>query len=289
MLIIFQIFLYDTIWFTGYSGMHDASIPMHTHFSKLANAVNLHNFWWLIYKIKMLQYVYMYYFHGNKKKIAAVLQYADLAIFGLTIVASYKVFGNETNRIQADQYLSPFGQTVLLRCTQVLLFVGALSYGAMMNDTKFLCLTSFKVTCPEKQGIVAEKLTSIANNLINSVSESFIGTDLNVFEKEGEIIYFSSVLLKISGNIVETVSDFQTYVKPMHKPVLTVACMEKTGITQLQVDNGVTFPKAIEMHETWLKKQAVPPTNDKSKDLKAYEDKVREHYYKWIIVSFYVL
>ena len=38
------------------------------------------------------------------------------------------------------------------------------------------------------------------------------------------------------------VSQFQTYVKPVLDPVITDFCTELTGITQEQVDAGVSLP-----------------------------------------------
>ncbi|KAI0519041.1 hypothetical protein KFK09_006481 [Dendrobium nobile] len=54
---------------------------------------------------------------------------------------------------------------------------------------------------------------------------------------------------------------FQTYVRPMHHPLLTDFCKELTGIQQTQVDGGVSLSKALFMHDKWLRERGVKHTS----------------------------
>ena len=70
-----------------------------------------------------------------------------------------------------------------------------------------------------------------------------------------EIIEFPSVLMKFSDTDkfkLDIVSSMEQYVKPVHKPILTQFCTELTGITQTQVNEGVSFKDALNKHRTWL-------------------------------------
>jgi inhibitor of KinA sporulation pathway (predicted exonuclease) len=217
----------------------------------------------------MFQYFYAYYLHGNKKFIGNALAYFDIAFFVASGLTFYLIFGNNPNdRTQADLYLSANGQIWIVRYIQSLVFIGALSYVSLWQDTKYLCIVNFKTTCPEKELKVSEKITNLASNLLNAVAENITGLDLHLFEKKDEIIYFNSVLLRVRGNMVEVASEFETYVKPMTKPTLSSTCIEETGVTQLQVDNGVSFKEAVDSHQEWLRNIAVPPSfpADKKKD-----------------------
>jgi len=65
-----------------------------------------------------------------------------------------------------------------------------------------------------------------------------------------EIIEFPSVL--VDGATGRTLSTFRTYVRPRHHPRLTDFCRDLTGITQGDVDAGVSLAEALEMHDHWL-------------------------------------
>jgi len=68
-----------------------------------------------------------------------------------------------------------------------------------------------------------------------------------------EIIEFPSVLVKISDGIITYISEFQLYCLPKINPILSNYCMQLTGITQEQVNNGVSFAEALQRHLQWLK------------------------------------
>jgi inhibitor of KinA sporulation pathway (predicted exonuclease) len=76
--------------------------------------------------------------------------------------------------------------------------------------------------------------------------------------KDMEIIEFPSVLYQFiqSSNKLELhlVDEFQQYVKTRRIPVLNEYCIQQTGITQQQVDNGISFKQVIQMHTEWLRK-----------------------------------
>lgn len=65
-----------------------------------------------------------------------------------------------------------------------------------------------------------------------------------------EIIEYPSLLL--DGRGLEPVDEFQSFVRPLHHPVLTPFCTELTGITQDQVDAAPYFPEVFEAHCQWL-------------------------------------
>lgn len=68
-----------------------------------------------------------------------------------------------------------------------------------------------------------------------------------------EIIEFPSVLVKICDESIIYISEFQLYCLPKDNPILSDYCIKLTGITQDQVDNGVTFVEALQRHSQWLK------------------------------------
>ncbi|KAF9931252.1 hypothetical protein FBU30_010577 [Linnemannia zychae] len=70
------------------------------------------------------------------------------------------------------------------------------------------------------------------------------------FEFPSEIIEFPVVLL--DGSTLEIVDEFQSYVKPTHRPVLSDFCKELTGISQETVDNAPTFVEVLALFEEWL-------------------------------------
>lgn len=71
---------------------------------------------------------------------------------------------------------------------------------------------------------------------------------------KNEIIEFPSVLIKIENNRTERIAEFQLFVKPKYNHKLTSFCTKLTGITQQQVNNGVSFPIALKEHELWLRR-----------------------------------
>lgn len=75
-----------------------------------------------------------------------------------------------------------------------------------------------------------------------------------------EIIEFPSVLYhwNLLENDFKEVSRYQDYVKPIKNPKLSKYCTDLTGITQEQVDNGISFPESFRGHYDWLKKNINP-------------------------------
>ena len=71
-----------------------------------------------------------------------------------------------------------------------------------------------------------------------------------------EIIEFPSVLL--SARTFEVVDEFESFVRPVHHPVLTPFCRELTGIEQPQVDGALPFAEVFPAHQAWLVKHGLP-------------------------------
>jgi len=70
-----------------------------------------------------------------------------------------------------------------------------------------------------------------------------------------EIIEFPAVLLDLSNG--EIVDKFQQYVKPSQHKILSDFCKQLTGITQEQVDSGVSIRQCLQLFDGWVKKVMV--------------------------------
>jgi inhibitor of KinA sporulation pathway (predicted exonuclease) len=68
-----------------------------------------------------------------------------------------------------------------------------------------------------------------------------------------EIIEFPIVLVRATS--LEVLSEFRTYVRPVHHPRLTAFCTQLTGITQSTVDSAPSWSEALHMVQTWLTEQ----------------------------------
>ena len=66
-----------------------------------------------------------------------------------------------------------------------------------------------------------------------------------------EIIEYPSVLL--SAETFEVLDEFRSFVRPLHNPLLTLFCLELTGITQDQVDQARLFPAVLADNLAWLR------------------------------------
>jgi len=64
-----------------------------------------------------------------------------------------------------------------------------------------------------------------------------------------EIIEIGAVMLNEN---LEKVDEFQTFIKPVKKPILTDFCKELTSITQEDVDNAPDFIEAMEAFYSWM-------------------------------------
>jgi inhibitor of KinA sporulation pathway (predicted exonuclease) len=103
--------------------------------------------------------------------------------------------------------------------------------GINANDIpyKFICVLDFEATCEQN------------------------GNNQN-FKPRNEIIEFPSVLLKwdLEKKIYEKVSEIQMFCKPLYNIELTDFCKTLTGITQEQVNSGIDFTEALDLHHKWL-------------------------------------
>ena len=71
--------------------------------------------------------------------------------------------------------------------------------------------------------------------------------------KEHEIIEFPSILWRWEeSKDFHKVSEIQLYVKPSHNPSISDFCHNLTGISQEQVDVGVSLEEALVTHHKWL-------------------------------------
>lgn len=87
---------------------------------------------------------------------------------------------------------------------------------------KYLCVLDFEATCEDKSNI-------------------------------HEIIEFPSIIVDVTNKqILEDRIDL--YVKPSRDPIVSKFCHELTGITQEQVDAGISFPEAVKQHFRFIKK-----------------------------------
>jgi inhibitor of KinA sporulation pathway (predicted exonuclease) len=75
-----------------------------------------------------------------------------------------------------------------------------------------------------------------------------------------EIIQFPAVLMGPASRRATSGPDglcvigtFNTFVRPVHNPTLSQFCTNLTGITQEQVDSGVSFPDALHLFREWLR------------------------------------
>ncbi|KAH7297929.1 hypothetical protein KP509_25G019400 [Ceratopteris richardii] len=77
--------------------------------------------------------------------------------------------------------------------------------------------------------------------------------------KPQEIIEFPAVLVNCRELTLD--NSFQTYVRPVHHPILTDFCTHLTGIQQQQVDKGMPLSEALDCHDKWLEKNGVKEKN----------------------------
>lgn len=71
-----------------------------------------------------------------------------------------------------------------------------------------------------------------------------------ISRQEMEIIEIGAVILEADN--LNTISEFQTFIKPVRNPLLTDFCKQLTSITQLQVDNAPNYAEAIDEFKQWL-------------------------------------
>lgn len=71
-----------------------------------------------------------------------------------------------------------------------------------------------------------------------------------------EIIEFPSVLLDAST--LDVVDSFESFVRPVHHPVLSEFCRSFTGIEQDDVQNAPVFADVLHRHHAWLRTHGDP-------------------------------
>lgn len=77
--------------------------------------------------------------------------------------------------------------------------------------------------------------------------------------KPQEIIEFPSVLFSLEANRI--VDEFQSFVKPVHNPVLTDFCKSFTSIQQKDVDKAKVFSEVLCDHWNWIQSHGLDETN----------------------------
>ncbi|CAM9360250.1 unnamed protein product, partial [Heterosigma akashiwo] len=85
---------------------------------------------------------------------------------------------------------------------------------------------------------------------------------LKIKIKPQEIIEFPTVL--VDARTLKVVSEFQTYVRPVHHPNLSGFCISLTGIQQEWVDQAPIFIEAFELHRQWMEVQGLLPYQGKN-------------------------
>ena len=78
-----------------------------------------------------------------------------------------------------------------------------------------------------------------------------------------EIIEFPSVLWRwtTAPTTFQLVDSIQLFVRPTHNPTVSAFCEGLTGISQAQVDAGITLESALAQHHAWLRGH-VPDTSN---------------------------
>lgn len=81
-----------------------------------------------------------------------------------------------------------------------------------------------------------------------------IDFEATCFEKspEHEIIEFPTVIIDVKTR--QQIDSIQLFVKPVKTPILSDFCKNLTGITQEQVDSGLSLLDAIDTHKKFMSK-----------------------------------
>jgi len=72
----------------------------------------------------------------------------------------------------------------------------------------------------------------------------------SVARNEMEIIEIGAIALQEDN--LETLGEYQTFIRPVRHEKLTVFCRELTSITQEEVDSSDTFPQALKHFTQWI-------------------------------------
>ncbi len=79
--------------------------------------------------------------------------------------------------------------------------------------------------------------------------EATCSNDGTLRREEMEIIEVGAVM--VDGETLTTLTEFQSFVRPVRHPVLTPFCTELTSITQADVDAAPTLPEVVEQWIAW--------------------------------------
>ncbi|MEG3838759.1 3'-5' exonuclease [Microcoleus sp. herbarium14] len=72
----------------------------------------------------------------------------------------------------------------------------------------------------------------------------------NLIKEEMEIIEIGAVMVEAEN--LNTVDEFQSFIKPVRYPILTEFCKSLTSIAQAQVDVAPSYSEAIALLKKWL-------------------------------------
>ncbi|KAF9434433.1 hypothetical protein BGZ76_008029 [Entomortierella beljakovae] len=89
------------------------------------------------------------------------------------------------------------------------------------------------------------------------------------FEFPNEVIEFPVVLM--DGSTFEIVDEFHSYVRPVHRPILSDFCKSLTGITQETVDAAPIFTEVLEQFNEFLMKHGIIVGEGSDKSSKGQE------------------
>jgi inhibitor of KinA sporulation pathway (predicted exonuclease) len=79
--------------------------------------------------------------------------------------------------------------------------------------------------------------------------EATCSNDNSLRREEMEIIEVGAVM--VDGPTLEVLDEFQSFVRPVRRPVLTAFCRELTSITQADVDEAAAFPDVVDRWQNW--------------------------------------
>jgi inhibitor of KinA sporulation pathway (predicted exonuclease) len=81
--------------------------------------------------------------------------------------------------------------------------------------------------------------------------EATCSKDETIVRAEMEIIEIGAVM--VHAESLESLSEFQTFIRPLRHPELTDFCTALTTITQADVDGAPEFPPAFAAFESWVR------------------------------------
>ena len=82
----------------------------------------------------------------------------------------------------------------------------------------------------------------------------------SVPREQMEIIEIGAVM--VDGRRLEAVAEFQSFVRPVRHPILTVFCTQLTSITQQQLAAAPTFGEMLQSFRPWVRRFSNIDCND---------------------------